>query len=452
LDAPIKRHFVASGGDYLWNGAINKGSHISGSENVELLEFENALAEISSAFVRATADQISPQIEHWLQRIVLALDIDRATMGQLNATDGRLYATHRWARPGIVPIPEALSAVEVLPWLTNRLLAGETVVVDDVEDLPPEAAKDLEFARTVQCKSSVAVPLRIGGVVTGAVTFDAVIHAHTWSKQTVQRLRLIAEVFGNALERARAVAEIRQLRNEMGQTSRMAMMGELTASLAHELNQPLGAILNNAQAARRFLVAKKPDLGEVEAAIEEIICDNSRAVQTMSNVRALFRRDQIEMSPVDPRQILLEAKRALTVEAASKGISLDLNLPNSLPIVVGNRAQLLEVLMNLVTNAFDSICDEGDGPRVVNLSARDLEDGRIQMAVRDWGKGIDAETMPRLFDNFFTTKAKGMGIGLRIARSIVQNHGGQIWATNNADQGATLAFELPVKEDAEDQK
>jgi two-component system sensor kinase FixL len=141
-------------------------------------------------------------------------------------------------------------------------------------------------------------------------------------------------------------------------------MGELTASLAHELNQPLGVILSNSQAARRLLAANKPDLAEVRETIEEIIRDNSRAVETLRNVHALFQRHRIEMSPVDLRQILLQTERVLSLEASSKGISLELELPPALPIVLGNPAQLLEVLMNLTANAFDSICEAAAMDRV----------------------------------------------------------------------------------------
>src|SRR5215469_2634275 len=280
---------------------------MSAVENTEALEFEDLLSEISAAFVRATEDRISPQIDEWLKRIVLALDIDRARVAQFDPADGLLYTTHQWVREGVIPTPRVVKAYEVLPWVTAKTLAGESVILARVEDAPPEAAKDLEFWRMVNTKSIVTIPLAIGEVVAGNVAFVTVNRTLMWSPRTVKRLRLIAEVFGHALERKRTVAEVRQLREEMRQTSRIATMGELTASLAHELNQPLGAILSNAQAAQRILAAKKPDLAEVEVAIADIIRDNSRAVQTLRNVRALFQRERIEMSPVDPCLLLLEA-------------------------------------------------------------------------------------------------------------------------------------------------
>jgi len=136
-------------------------------------------------------------------------------------------------------------------------------------------------------------------------------------------------------------------------------MGELTASLAHELNQPLGAILSNAQAVRRFLAAKKPDLAEVKTAVEDIIQDNSRAVETIRNVRALFQRGESQMSPVDLKQVVLDVERILAGDAVFKNISVRVDLPVSLPTIIGNRTQLIQALMNLILNAFDAVCEDG---------------------------------------------------------------------------------------------
>jgi signal transduction histidine kinase len=249
-----------------------------------------------------------------------------------------------------------------------------------------------------------------------------------------------------------STAELNQLQEEVRRVSRTAMMGELTASLAHELNQPLGAILSNAQAVRRFLAAKEPDLTEVKAAIEEIVQDNSRAVETIRNVRALFRRDEAYMSSIDLKQVLLDVKRILAGDAVFKNISFELDLPGSLPTVLGHRAQLVQALLNLVLNAFDAVSENDNGPREVKIRASRRETGRVHIAVRDSGNGIDPEVMPRLFDVFFTTKPKGMGMGLAIVRSIVESHGGKLWIKRNPDRGATLEFDLPVKVDAESRK
>jgi PAS domain S-box-containing protein len=264
-----------------------------------------------------------------------------------------------------------------------------------------------------------------------------------------------AEVIVDITDRKRAEEEIKRIRHleqEMLQASRTEMMGGLTASLAHELNQPLAAVRSNAQAARRLLAAKRPELGEVKAAIDDVIQDNARAAETIRNVRALFQRGEVQMSPVDLNQILYDVERIVRADAALKNVTVWLDLPTTLPTVIGNRTQLIEALMNLVLNAFDSVCESIDGPREVEMRASQPEASHIHVSVRDWGKGIEPEVMPRLFDAFFTTKPQGMGMGLAIVRSIIENHGGRLWATRNPDRGATFEFDLPVQPDAKEAK
>ena len=259
-----------------------------------------------------------------------------------------------------------------------------------------------------------------------------------------------AAVIVDITDRKRAEEEIKRIRHlegEMRQASRIETMGGLTASLAHELNQPLTAVQTTAQAARRFLAAKTPDLGKLKAAIDDVIQDNARAAETIRNVRALFQRDEVQMSPVDLRQMLYDVERIVRADAANKNVILQLDVPTALPTVIGNRTQLIEALMNLVLNAFDSICENAGEPRGVELRASQPETGRIRVSVRDSGKGIEPEVMPRLFDAFFTTKPKGLGLGLAIVRSIIETHGGRLWATRNPDRGATFEFDLPVKAD-----
>ena len=259
-----------------------------------------------------------------------------------------------------------------------------------------------------------------------------------------------ATVVVDITDRKRAeeeVKRIRRLEGEIRQASRTEMMNRLTASLAHELNQPLAAVQANAETAQLLLAAKRPALGEVKAAIDDVLQDTARAAEIIRNVRALFQREEVQMSPVDVRKILFDVERIVRADAAAKNVTLQLELPTALPTVMGNRTQLIEALMNLVLNAFDSICESTGGPRQVLMRASQPEAGRIHVAVRDSGKGLEPEVVPRLFDAFFTTKPKGMGMGLAIVRSIIENHGGRIWAKRNSDRGATFEFDLPLKAD-----
>jgi signal transduction histidine kinase len=263
------------------------------------------------------------------------------------------------------------------------------------------------------------------------------------------RLRVDLQHENNRRRKAEEGLErITRMYGEAHLDARAELMGGVTAALAHELNQPLETIDINAQTARRLLSAPKPDLLNAKAAVEGVIRNNSQVVDIVRNLTTTFQGHAAQTASVDLEEILHDVERIVTQDAAHKEIAVRFDLPVSLPLVVGNRTQLVQVLMNLIQNALEAICDNEDheGMREVVISARQREPRRVHVAVRDSGKGIDSEILPRMFEPLFTTKTNGMGMGLTIARSIVENYDGRVWATRNSDCGATMEFDLPVKQ------
>jgi signal transduction histidine kinase len=361
-----------------------------------------------------------------------------------------------------VAFPPALVACPKFPQSVLRyvLRTEESIVLDDTS--AENQFSDDDYLRSRRVHSILCLPLIAQRDLVGVLYLENNLAPHAFVPERLASLELLASQAAISLKtarlyvdlqhenshRKRAEEELERIRCMYGEVhldARAQLMGGLTAALAHELNQPLGAILSNAQSARRLLDTKNPDLEEVKAAIEDIVLDNSRAVDTVQNVRAIFQRDAAEMTSVDLEGILHDVDRIVRADAALRGITVRLDVPASLPPVVGNRTLLVQALMNLILNAFEAISENDDCGRKVQISARQHEKGRVHVAVRDSGKGIDPEIMPRLFDAFFTTKPKGMGMGLAITHSIIENHGGQLWATRNSDCGATMEFELPVE-------
>ena len=241
---------------------------------------------------------------------------------------------------------------------------------------------------------------------------------------------------------------LQMARTELARVSRLTTLGELTTSIAHEVSQPLGAMVASAGACARWLAADPPAMAEARSALDNIVADGKRAREVIARIRALTKRQAPRMDLLDLNRKILEMLAFTEQELRSHDIVLETRLDSTLPRVMGDRVQLQQVLLNLIVNAIEAMSAVNNRPRELTIVSAQGTDG-VVVEVRDSGIGLDQDRAERVFDAFYTTKAEGLGIGLSISRSIVEAHGGRLWAAPNEPHGAVFAFSLPVAEDGQ---
>jgi PAS domain S-box-containing protein len=231
--------------------------------------------------------------------------------------------------------------------------------------------------------------------------------------------------------------------NKLGHANRVTTMGHLTASIAHEVNQPIAASVTNAQAALRWLDSQPPDLNEVRQALARIVKDGNRAGDVVGRIRDLIKKRPPRQDRLEINATIREVIDLTHGEAVKSGVSVQTELTDGLPLIQGDRVQLQQVMLNLIINAVEAMSGVEKGSRELLISSAKAEFGGVLVAVRDSGPGLPPATLEHLFDAFYTTKSGGMGIGLSICRSIIEAHGGRVWATSNAPRGAVFQLNLP---------
>lgn len=246
-------------------------------------------------------------------------------------------------------------------------------------------------------------------------------------------------------QRKQAELDLQQKKEEIMRLSRVTMLGELSGALAHELNQPLAAILSNAQAAQRFLAKDQVDLAELRAILGDIVDEDRRAGEVIRRMRGLLMSGQVQPQAVDLNRLVSEVEKLMRGDLIAHGIELRLECAPDLASVQADPVQLQQVLINLLLNACDAMQDGAQcGRRIVVCTGR-YGDGEIGLCVIDQGSGIPAADLERIFEAFYTTKAHGMGLGLSICRNIVEAHGGRLWGSNNPGRGASIHLRIPLR-------
>lgn len=408
--------------------------------NIRLL---GLLADISAVIVNCPYDQFDTAIEESLRRIVETMGLDRGTLWQIADDRRGMLLTHCWQQPDWPLLPRYFDAAVNLPWSYSKVLHGERFHFSNIKELPSAASQDTQNFLIYGPKSNVTIPLFANGEVYGAIAFETLASTRHWTLDELDGLGLIAQILGNVVGRRRAELRAEQLRIELARAFRTSTLSEITAALAHEINQPLTTVLSNAQAARRFISSGAADSGEILAILDDIIRDNKRASAVIDNLKRLLEGAAATREVCCLDQLASEVCDFLDATLAHRNVTLKrVSYPQPLKVRVV-RVEIQEVLVNLILNAAQSMVETPLGQRTILIETLTRGEEAI-VQVTDRGCGLPAEQVDRLFEPFHSTRPNGLGMGLAICRRVVHAHRGCIQARNHNDGGAVFAFSLPL--------
>src|SRR5208337_3129352 len=392
----------------------------------------------------APADAVDREIDSWLGKISQALDLDRSAIYECDAPDEPVRTTHTWLRPGFPSFPRNYDPERLFQRSTKLVLAGKTLTFARPSDIPAENKDARRFVERYGPKASAAIPMWAGGKIIGAATFGKFRSPREWSPELLARLALAVRLFGSAIERKQYEIAIGEARAELRTASRRSTVSELTTSIAREINRPLGAILSNLGGLARLLSQGNPQPAMAAVAVANAIEDTKRTGEIVRRFRSVFEGDETRKQAIDIGPLIKEIVKLAGDEAASRKIAVRVDESSSVPRAMGDRVQIQQCVLNLLMNALDATVQTKSGPREVTIAVAPEKAGWIQVSVSDTGAGVDPSIASRIFEPFVTTKTRGMGLGLVVTRSIVEDHGGRIWFIPNAGRGSTFTFTLPV--------
>jgi PAS domain S-box-containing protein len=411
---------------------------------LERLRFETVVTELSTVFASSSPEQLGSAIKQLLGRMLDLLDCDRAALGEFS--DGGRELTNLWYCSRAAEFSVLPEKADVgLTWYKRTLIQGETIMLHDVlAQLPPEAVAERAWSERANLGSHLAMPVRVNGQVTHRLAFETRGRLSKWSEDVTGRISVVADLIGRALEREQTMAAARDLQNRLAHAGRVMATGELTAAFAHQMNQPLTAIVANARAAQRFLASDQLDLEEVDAILGDVSSEALRAGAIISHMRDHLRRSEPKSEPIDLCAVVSEVTPVLNGEAISRRIRFRTQSPDASPTVKGDRVQLQQVVVNLVMNAFDAVQDLAPDSREVTISCYTENGATAVLAVDDNGCGLPQGGSDSVFEAFVTSKPAGLGLGLSISRSIAMAHGGTLEATSPEAGSTRFELRLPI--------
>ena len=376
----------------------------------------------ANALARKQADQVLRKSE----------ELNRATFEQAAVGIAHVGTDGRWLR-----VNDRLCAIVGYPAEELRKLSLQDITH------PEDLETDLDF---------------IGQILSGEIKshsmeqrFIRKDRSVVWVILTVSLVRSASgaplhfiSVVEDITEQRRAETEAEELRGNLAHAGRVTLLGQLASALAHELSQPLGAILRNAEAAEMILQDPSPDLEELRAIVTDILGDDQRAGQVIDRLRSLLKRGRVDPQPIELQSVVSEVFSLVRADAAARCLKLDYSAAPVLPMVRGDRIHLQQVLLNLIINAMDALDGCAPNQPCIQVRAHRVDPATVEVRVSDNGPGIPGESLERLFEPFFTTKANGMGMGLPVSKTLIEAHKGRLWAENTPEGGACFCFTLPV--------
>jgi signal transduction histidine kinase len=409
----------------------------------ELIEQQTAISEVLRAIASSPHD-LQPIFDAILDS---ATRLCRADIGTLRLSEeGGLRRVAVRGDPLLVS--RARSSIPLLAekgslptrWATSRLPKH----VPDLTALEGDHRDDFLIAVVnAGFRTGLVLPLLKDNEIVGTISLGRK-QVQPFTDKQISLFTDFAAQATIALESTRRERQYREMQSELAHANRVATMGQLTASIAHEIKQPIATARNNACAALNFLAKSPPDVAEVREALTCIVDDTDRTSDVVDRIGSLIKKAPPRKEVVDLNAAILEVTALTRSEAVKTGVAVGTLLADELPRIQCDRVQLQQVMLNLIVNAIQSMSGVEDGNRELQISTVSIEPDGVCVAVRDTGHGLRPESLPRLFEPFYTTKPDGMGMGLSICRSIIEAHGGRLWATKCEPRGALFQFTIPA--------
>ena len=379
-----------------------------------------------------------------LQALCECLVWDVGALWSIDRDAGVLRCVEVWHKDS-VEVPEFEAASRETTFIPGIGLPGRVWFSREPAYIP-DVARDSNFLRAPIAAREVmhaafGFPILLGGEVLGVMEFFS-HEIREPEQELLDMMGTIGSQIGQFIERKQAEDALHHAQTELAHVTRVATLGEMTASIAHEINQPLGAIVNSASACLRWLDAQK--LEEARRSASRVIAEGHRASEIIGRIRALAKKAPPRKDWLDVNETIHEVIALAHSEVQRNGVALETQLSEDVPLILADRIQLQQVVLNLMMNAIEAMTGAGEGPRELLVRSGTDESQGVLVSVQDSGPGLDPKSLDHLFDAFYTTKPQGLGMGLAISRSIVEAHGGRLWATTNEPHGAVFQFTLPI--------